>query len=171
MMKGLLVPGHRPWFRTPWYPSLNCIPPMGTATSLSTPTTTISRWGELGLFGGIFHLGTVFGQLKQGVKSLLYCPADRTVRVILAAAIGAFCGILVVGGLAGYTWYLSPEPVYLRSLFGVIALRRVKLSQTRWLFRLLNPSFAVTTGPAGRFGGNPASSKHSNFSVKNCCML
>ena len=48
-------------------------------------------------------------------------------RVILAAAIGAFCGILVVG-LAEYTWYYPRNLFIFWSLFGVIAAC-VKLSR------------------------------------------
>ena len=102
-------------------------PPMRDGNfPVHTHNNYLQMWGELGLFGGIFHLGTVFGQLKQGVKSYYTAPADRTVRVILAAAIGAFCGILVVG-LAEYTWYYPRNLFIFWSLFGVIAAC-VKLS-------------------------------------------
>ena len=103
-------------------------PPMRDGNfPVHTHNNYLQMWGELGLFGGIFHLGTVFGQLKQGVKSYYTAPADRTVRVILAAAIGAFCGILVVG-LAEYTWYYPRNLFIFWSLFGVIAAC-VKLSR------------------------------------------
>ena len=78
------------------------------------------------MFGGICHLGTVFGQLKQAVKAYCAPPADRALRVILAAAIGAFCGILVIG-LAEYTWYYPRNLFIFWSLFGIIAAC-VKLS-------------------------------------------
>ena len=102
-------------------------PPMRDGNfPLHTHNNYLQMWGELGLFGGIFHLGTVFGQLKQGVKAYCAPPADRALRVILAAAIGAFCGILVIG-LAEYTWYYPRNLFIFWSLFGIIAAC-VKLS-------------------------------------------
>ncbi len=102
-------------------------PPMRDGNfPVHTHNNYLQMWGELGLFGGIFHLGTVFGQLKQGVKAYYTAPGDRTVRIILAAAIGAFCGILVVG-LAEYTWYYPRNLFIFWSLFGIIAAC-VKLS-------------------------------------------
>lgn len=102
-------------------------PPMRDGNfPVHTHNNYLQMWGELGLFGGIFHLGTVFGQLKQGVKAYCAPPADRALRVILAAAIGAFCGILVIG-LAEYTWYYPRNLFIFWSLFGIIAAC-VKLS-------------------------------------------
>ena len=92
-----------------------------------THNNYLQMWGELGLFGGIFHLGAVFGQLKQGIKAYYAAPGDRTLRLILAAAIGAFCGILVIG-LAEYTWYYPRNLFCFWALFGVIAAC-VKLSR------------------------------------------
>ena len=41
-------------------------PPMRDGNfPVHTHNNYLQMWGELGLFGGIFHLGTVFGQLKQ----------------------------------------------------------------------------------------------------------
>ena len=59
-----------------------------------------------------------FYGLKTGVKQF-YRTMDRRVRHILAAAIAAFCGILVIG-VAEYTWFYPRNMFIYWFLFGVI---------------------------------------------------
>ncbi len=76
---------------------------------IHTHNNYLQMLGELGIFGGIAYLALVLSQVKQGVKAF-YSGTDRAVKNLLAAAIGSFCGILVIG-LAEYTWF------YPRNLF------------------------------------------------------
>lgn len=87
---------------------------------LHTHNNYLQMWGELGILGGIFHLGTMFGQVKRGVKGYYNAPANRTLKLVLAAAVGSLCGIMVVG-LAEYTWYYPRNLFFFWSLFGLIS--------------------------------------------------
>jgi len=87
---------------------------------LHTHNNYLQMWGELGILGGVFHLGTMLGQAKRGVKGFYTARGDRTLKLVLAAAVGAFCGIMVVG-LAEYTWYYPRNLFFFWSLFGLIS--------------------------------------------------
>ena len=52
-------------------------------------------WSEVGFFGLLAFLGLILGQLKEGLQA--FRRADKELRRILAAALGAMGGILVVG--------------------------------------------------------------------------
>jgi len=93
-----------------------------------THNNYLQMWGELGILGGIFHLGTMLGQVKQGVKGYYAAPRKSTLKFILAAAVGSFCGIMVVG-LAEYTWYYPRNLFFFWSLFGLISACLKLLSQ------------------------------------------
>ena len=83
-------------------------------------------WGETGILGMLAYLALLLWRLKTGVKA--FCAAlDPRVRRMLAAAIGAFCGILVIG-LAEYTWFYPRNMFTYWFLFGVIGAC-VKLTQ------------------------------------------
>ena len=64
--------------------------------------------------------------LKTGVKQF-YQTMDKRVRHMLAAAMGAFCGILVIG-FAEYTWFYPRNMFIYWFLVGVI-MACVKLSR------------------------------------------
>jgi putative inorganic carbon (HCO3(-)) transporter len=76
---------------------------------IHTHNNYLQMLGELGLFGAVAYLALVVGQVKRGVKAF-YSGRDRAAKNLLAAAIGSFCGILVIG-VAEYTWF------YPRNLF------------------------------------------------------
>ncbi len=87
---------------------------------LHTHNNYLQMWAELGILGGVFHLGTMLGQVKRGVKGYYAARDSRTVRIILAGAVGALCGILVVC-LAEYTWYYPRNLFFFWSLFGIVS--------------------------------------------------
>ena len=94
---------------------------------IHTHNNYLQMWGETGIVGLLSYLGVIFYGLKTGVKAF-YHNTDRQVRHLLAAAIGAFCGILVVS-LAEYTWFYPRNMFTYWFLFGVI-LACVKLSRS-----------------------------------------
>ena len=85
---------------------------------IHTHNNYLQMWGELGIFGAISYLGLVFYQVKRGVKAF-YSGTNRQVKNLLAAAIGAFCGILVMG-VAEYTWFYPRNMFVWFFLFGII---------------------------------------------------
>ncbi|MEG0765088.1 MAG: O-antigen ligase family protein [Pseudoflavonifractor sp.] len=95
---------------------------------IHTHNNYLQMWGELGLFGGISYVALIFAQLKAGVKSF-YGSKDKKLKNILAAALGAFCGILVIG-VAEYTWFYVRNMFVWWFLFGVIAAC-VKLARAK----------------------------------------
>lgn len=76
---------------------------------LHTHNNYLQVWGELGIFGLLSYLAMLCHQIKRGVKAF-YSAGDRQVKNLLAAALGGFAGILVIG-VAEYTWF------YPRNLF------------------------------------------------------
>ena len=60
----------------------------------------------------------VLAQVKRGIKAFYSC-SDRAVKHLLAAAIGGFSGILVIG-VAEYTWFYPRNLFVWWFLFGVI---------------------------------------------------
>ena len=95
---------------------------------IHTHNNYLQMWGETGIWGILSFLALLVWQLKTGVKR--FCAAtDVRLRRMLAAAIGAFCGILVVG-LAEYTWYYPRNMFTYWFLFGIIAAC-VKLSRQK----------------------------------------
>lgn len=84
-----------------------------------THNNYLQMFGELGILGGLSYLAVVFSQLKQGIKTF-YASGDRRLRNLLAAAIGSFCGILLIG-LAEYTWFYPRNMFFYWFLFGIIA--------------------------------------------------
>lgn len=85
---------------------------------IHTHNNYLQMWGEAGIWGILSFLGLLLWQLKKGVKALR--AADPKLRRMLAAAIGAFCGIMVIG-LAEYTWFYPRNMFTYWFLFGVIA--------------------------------------------------
>ena len=96
-----------------------------------THNNYLQMWGETGIFGLLAYLSLLLYQLKAGVKSFR-AALDPRVKRLLAAAIGAFCGILVVG-LAEYTWYYPRNMFTYWFLFGVIGacVKLVRTEQKR----------------------------------------
>lgn len=92
---------------------------------IHTHNNYFQMWSEVGFFGLLAFLGLILGQLKEGLQA--FRRADRELRRILAAALGAMGGILVVG-LVEYTWFYPRNMFLFWFLFGVIAAC-VKLSQ------------------------------------------
>ncbi|MEG1858301.1 MAG: hypothetical protein RR216_06135, partial [Pseudoflavonifractor sp.] len=95
---------------------------------IHTHNNYLQMWGELGFFGGISYVALILAQLKAGVKSF-YSAKDKKLKNILSAAIGAFCGILVIG-VAEYTWFYVRNMFVWWFLFGVISAC-VKLSKAK----------------------------------------
>ena len=86
---------------------------------IHTHNNYLQMWGETGILGLLAFLALLLWQLKSGVKA--FCAAaDVRLRRLLAAAIGGFCGILVIG-LAEYTWFYPRNMFTWWFLFGVIA--------------------------------------------------
>ncbi len=81
----------------------------------------LQMWAELGIFGGVFHIGALMAQWKQGILAHhRNGSADRRIKLILAGAVGAFSGILVIG-IVEYTWYYPRNQIIFWVLFGIIA--------------------------------------------------
>ena len=96
-----------------------------------THNNYLQMWGETGILGLFSYLALLLWQLKTGVKS--FCSAlDPRVKRLLAASIGGFCGILVIG-LAEYTWYYPRNMFTYWFLFGVISacVKLVHLERSR----------------------------------------
>ena len=85
---------------------------------IHTHNNYLQMWGEAGIWGILSFLGLLFWQLKKGVKTLR--AADPKLRRMLAAAIGAFCGIMVIG-VAEYTWFYPRNMFTYWFLFGIMA--------------------------------------------------
>ncbi len=85
---------------------------------IHTHNNYLQMLGELGLFGAISYLALVVSQVKRGVKAF-YSGTDRAVKNLLAASVGSFCGILVIG-LAEYTWFYPRNLFVWWFLFGMI---------------------------------------------------
>lgn len=86
---------------------------------IHTHNNYLQMWGEVGLFGLLAYLATVFGRLKSGVKAYVQ-STDRRLKIMLAAAISAMCGILVIS-IAEYTWFYPRNMFLFWFLFAVIA--------------------------------------------------
>ncbi len=86
---------------------------------IHTHNNYLQMWVELGLAGGLAYLGVVLGQVKSGIKAL-YAAQNRRVRILLAGAVGAFCGILLIG-VAEYTWFYPRNMFFFWFLFAVIS--------------------------------------------------
>ena len=96
-----------------------------------THNNYLQMWGETGILGLFSYLALLLWRLKTGVKS--FCSAlDPRVKRLLAASIGGFCGILVIG-LAEYTWYYPRNMFTYWFLFGVISacVKLVHLERSR----------------------------------------
>lgn len=100
----------------------------GSVYPIHTHNNYLQMWGEVGFFGLLAYLATVFGQLKAGVKAFA-SSTDRRVKNMLSAAISAMCGILVVS-IAEYTWFYPRNMFLFWFLFGVIMVC-VKMIRTR----------------------------------------
>ena len=85
---------------------------------IHTHNNYLQMWGETGILGLLSFLALLLWQLKQGVKALTNI-LDRRLKRMLAAALGGFCGILVIG-LAEYTWFYPRNMFTYWFLFGVI---------------------------------------------------
>jgi O-antigen ligase len=94
---------------------------------IHTHNNYLQMWGEVGILGLLSYLALILGQLKAGVKAYVQ-STDRRVKRMLAAAVSALCGILVIS-LAEYTWFYPRNMFLFWFLFGVIAVC-VKLART-----------------------------------------
>lgn len=86
---------------------------------IHTHNNYLQMFGELGILGGLSYLAVVFHQLKQGIKTF-YASENKRLRGLLSAAVGSFCGILLIG-LAEYTWFYPRNMFFYWFLFGIIA--------------------------------------------------
>ena len=87
---------------------------------IHTHNNYLQMFGELGVLGGLSYLAVVLYQLKQGVKTF-YASENKALRNVLSAAVGSFCGILLIG-VAEYTWFYPRNLFFYWFLFGIIAV-------------------------------------------------
>ena len=93
---------------------------------IHTHNNYLEMWCELGLAGGIAYIAMLLHTLKSGMRQ--FCLSkNRRLRYMLAAAIGAFCGIMVVS-VAEYTWFYPRNMFIFWFLMGVI-MACVKLAR------------------------------------------
>lgn len=93
---------------------------------IHTHNNYLQVWAETGLFGVLSFIGMLLYQLKTGTKAFLECR-DKRLKNLLAAALAAFCGILLIS-VAEYTWFYARNMFTYFFLFGVIAAC-IKLSR------------------------------------------
>jgi len=94
---------------------------------IHTHNNYLQVWGEVGIFGLLAYLATLFGHLKAGVKAYV-SSTDRRLKTMLAASISAMCGIMVIS-FAEYTWFYPRNMFLFWFLFAVIAVC-VKIART-----------------------------------------
>lgn len=85
---------------------------------IHTHNNYLQMWAEIGIFGLLAYLGLVFGQIKEGVRA--FRRADKTLKRILAAALGGLAGLLAIG-LVEYTWFYPRNMFLFWLLFAVVA--------------------------------------------------
>lgn len=86
---------------------------------IHTHNNYLQMWAETGIFGLIAYLALIAGQLKSGVKAFV-SAVDMRVKNLLAAAIAAMCGVLVIS-VAEYTWFYPRNMFIFWFLFAVIS--------------------------------------------------
>lgn len=87
---------------------------------IHTHNNYLQMWGEVGIFGLLAYLGVILGHLKAGFKAYRE-GTDKRVKRMLAAAVSAMCGILVIS-VAEYTWFYPRNMFVFWFLFAVIAV-------------------------------------------------
>lgn len=93
---------------------------------IHTHNNYLEMWVETGLLGLIAYLALLLHGAKTALRQ--FCrTTDRDVRRLLAAAMGAFCGISVIS-VAEYTWFYPRNMFFYWILFGII-LTCVKLGR------------------------------------------
>lgn len=85
-------------------------------------------WCEMGIGGLISFLALLLYQIKSGLRAFYEGFGSKKIKNVLAAALGAFGGILVVS-IAEYTWFYPRNMFLFWMLFGIIATC-VKLGKT-----------------------------------------
>ncbi len=85
---------------------------------IHTHNNYLQMWGEVGFFGLLAFLGLILGQIKEGLQA--FRRTDKELKRVIAAALGAFVGILAIG-LVEYTWFYPRNMFLFWFLFGVIA--------------------------------------------------
>ena len=85
---------------------------------IHTHNNYLEVWCEMGLAGFISYLAMLLYTLKSGVKAF-FSSQNKRLRYMLAAAVAAFCGILVIG-LAEYTWFYPRNMFIYWFLLGII---------------------------------------------------
>lgn len=85
---------------------------------IHTHNNYLQMWAEVGIFGLLAYLSLIFGQIKEGLQA--FCRADKSLKRVLAAALGGLVGVLAVG-LVEYTWFYPRNMFLFWVLFGVIA--------------------------------------------------
>ena len=78
-------------------------------------------WCEMGALGLVSFLALLLYQLKSGVRAFYRGYGSREVKNVLAAAVGGFCGILVIS-IAEYSWFYPRNMLLFWLLFAIIAV-------------------------------------------------
>ena len=78
-------------------------------------------WCEMGIGGMVSFLALLAYQVKNGLRAFYTGGGSREVKNVLAAAVGAFGGILVIS-IAEYTWFYPRNMFLFWLLFGIIAV-------------------------------------------------
>ncbi len=93
---------------------------------IHTHNNYLQMWAEVGIFGLLAYLALIAGQIKEGLRA--FRKADKPLKRVLAAALGALAGILAVS-LVEYTWFYPRNMFLFWILFAVVACC-VKLAGT-----------------------------------------
>lgn len=85
---------------------------------IHTHNNYLQMWAEIGIFGLLAYIGLIFGQLKESLRA--FRKADKTLKRVLAAALGGLVGLLAIG-LVEYTWFYPRNMFLFWLLFAVVA--------------------------------------------------
>lgn len=85
---------------------------------IHTHNNYLQMWAEVGIFGLLAYAGLILGQIKESLRA--FRKADKSLKRILAAALGGLVGLLAIG-LVEYTWFYPRNMFLFWLLFAVVA--------------------------------------------------
>jgi putative inorganic carbon (HCO3(-)) transporter len=100
---------------------LHDYPPMPDGHfALHSHNNYLQMCSEIGIIGTFSYVAVLLHKLRCAAAAV-QAGINRDLKIVLSAAVGAMCGIMVAG-LMDYTWYYPRTMFYFWFLFGVLAL-------------------------------------------------